>query len=147
MNYMLIALSLTLVAVPVITLERSACFGACPVYKLTIYDDGKVEYEGHEWVKRKGKAQGQITKEALEKLVGEFEKIDYFNLDYFYHNEGKNCPTLWSDHPTAVTSLEWKGKKKKISHYHGCKGTTVLAQLTALEDKIDDVVNSAQWIK
>lgn len=147
MNHILLALSLTLAAVPVITLERTACFGTCPVYKLTIYDDGKVEYEGHEYVKQRGKAQGQITKEALEELVREFEKIDYFKLNESYSSEGKNCPQLWTDHPTAITSLNWKGRKKTVRHYHGCRGNPVLHQLTALENKIDEVANTERWIK
>ena len=146
MNYIL-AISLMFAAVPVITLERTACYGTCPVYKLTIYDDGTVEYEGLEFVKKTGKAQGQITKDALEDLIREFEKIDYFKLGDSYRSEGKNCPEYWTDHPTAITSLNWQGKKKTIHHYHGCRGTTVLEQLTALENKIDEVVNTKQWIE
>ena len=34
----------------VITLERTACFGTCPIYKLTVYGDGRVEYEGERFV-------------------------------------------------------------------------------------------------
>lgn len=146
MNYIL-ALSLMFAAVPVITLERTACYGTCPVYKLTIYDDGTVEYEGLEFVKKTGKAQGQITKDALEDLIREFERIDYFKLDDNYGGHGKNCPELWTDHPTVVTSLNWKDKKKTVSHYHGCRGTTVLEQLTKLENKIDQVVDTNRWIK
>jgi hypothetical protein len=45
MTHMLLALSLSLAAAaPVITLERGACFGTCPVYKLSIFADGRVEY-------------------------------------------------------------------------------------------------------
>ncbi|HET9479938.1 MAG TPA: hypothetical protein VFO72_11365, partial [Pyrinomonadaceae bacterium] len=61
--------------------------------------------------------------------------------------QGKNCPELWTDHPTAVTSLNWKDRKKTVSHYHGCRGTAVLEQLTKLENKIDEVVNTNRWIK
>jgi hypothetical protein len=145
---MLLALSLSLAtAVPVITLERGACFGSCPVYKLTIYDDGTVEYEGKEFVRVRGKATGQITTEALQKLIGEFEKIDYLKLDDNYQPGNKNCPEEWTDHPNAITSLNWQGTQKTIGHYHGCKGSAVLDQLTALEDKIDEVVNTKRWIK
>jgi hypothetical protein len=147
MLQILLALTLSLTTVPVITLERTPCFGTCPSYKLTIYDDGKVEYEGREYVKRKGKAEGQITKAELEKLIHEFERIDYLNLADDYTLNSKNCPQGWTDNPTAVTSLDWKGKKKTIRHYHGCRGLNVLDQLTALEDKIDQVVNTKRWIK
>ena len=148
MTHMLLALSLSLAAAaPVITLERGACFGSCPVYKLSIFADGRVEFEGKEFVKRKGKARGQITKAALQSLVREFEKINYMKLDNEYVSEGPNCPEYWTDLPAAVTSLDWKGKKKRIRHYHGCRGLAVLDQLTALEDKIDQVVNTKRWIE
>ena len=39
----------------VITLERTRCRGHCPVYKLTIVEDGTVEYEGIRFVKIKSK--------------------------------------------------------------------------------------------
>jgi hypothetical protein len=145
---MLLALSLSLAAAaPVITLERGACFGTCPVYKLSIFADGRVEYDGKEFVKLKGKARGQITKAALQSLVREFENINYTRLDDEYVSEGPNCPEWWTDSPSAVTSLDWKGKKKTIRHYHGCRGARVLDQLTALENKIDQVVNTKRWIK
>lgn len=147
MLQILLALSLSLTTVPVITLERTPCFGTCPAYKLTIYDDGKVEYEGKDYVKRKGKAEGQITKAELEALVGEFERIDYLNLADNYTLNSKNCPQGWTDNPTAVTSFNRKDKTKKIVHYHGCQGSNVLQQLTALENKIDQVVNTKRWIK
>ena len=92
MWYLILALSLSLTTVPVITLERTPCFGTCPSYKLTIYDDGKVEYEGRDFVKRKGKAEGQITKAELEELIREFERIDYQNLADDYTLSSKNCP-------------------------------------------------------
>jgi hypothetical protein len=148
MTHMLLALSLSLAAAaPVITLERGACFGICPVYKLSLFADGRVEYEGKEFVKRKGKVQGRITKAALQSLVREFEKINYTSLDNEYISEGPNCPEWWTDSPSAVTSLDWKGKRKTIRHYHGCRGARVLDQLTALENKIDQVVNTQRWIK
>lgn len=147
MWHILLALTLSLTTVPVITLQRTPCFGTCPAYKLMIYEDGKVEYEGKDHVKRKGKAEGRITKEELEKLIAEFERIDYLNLADNYTSDSKNCPQIWTDHPTAVTSLNWKGKKKTITHYHGCRGSSVLEQLTALEDEIDQVVKTERWTK
>jgi len=147
MIQILLALTLSLVTVPVITLERTPCFGTCPFYKLAIYEDGRVEYEGEDHVKHKGKAEGRITKAELEELIREFERIDYLNLADNYTSESKNCPQTWTDHPSAVTSLNWQGKKKKIVHYHGCQGSNVLKQLTALEDKIDQVVNTKRWIE
>ena len=146
MTHMLLALSLSLASLPVITLERTVCYGFCPAYKVSIFGDGSVLYEGKEFVKKKGKAEGLITKDQLQQLVREFEKLDYVNLDDEY-SEGHNCPESWTDNPSAITSLNQNGKVKRVVHYYGCRGLTILDQLTALENKIDEVVNSKRWIK
>jgi uncharacterized protein DUF6438 len=147
MIYLLLALYLSLNPVPVITLQRTACFGECPVYKISIYEDGRVEFEGKEFVKTVGKAEGTISKSALEDLIREFEKIDYFNLDENYGEGNKKCRELWTDNPTATTSLNWKDQKKTVHHYYGCRGSAILDQLTDLENKIDKTVHTERWIK
>ena len=145
---MLLAFSLSLAAaVPVITLERTACFGTCPIYKLEIFADGQVVYEGKDFVRRKGKVQGRMTKAAVQQLVREFNRINYMSLDDEYISEGPNCPEWWTDSPSAVTSINWKGRKKTIRHYHGCRGAKVLDQLTALETKIDQLANTKRWVE
>jgi hypothetical protein len=146
MIQMLLALSLSVAATPVITLERTTCFGTCPAYTLRIFDDGKVLYEGKEFVKRKGKAEGQISKTELAALVRQFEQIDYLRLDDEY-GVGDKCPEDWTDYPSAITSFNHNGKQKKIRHYLGCRGLPILDQLRVLEDKIDEVVNTKRWIE
>jgi len=146
MTHMLLALSLSLATLPVITLERTTCFGTCPAYKVSIFADGSVLYEGRDFVKTKGDAHGQITKEELQQLVREFEKIDYLKLDDEY-SDGKNCPEFWTDYPSAITSLSQDDKTKRVVHYYGCHGLPVLDQLTTLENKIDEVVKTKRWIE
>jgi cellulose synthase/poly-beta-1,6-N-acetylglucosamine synthase-like glycosyltransferase len=144
---MLLALSLSLASLPVITLERTTCFGTCPAYKVSIFGDGLVLFEGKEFVKTKGDADGRITKDELQQLVREFEKIDYLKLYDRYGDDEKTCPESWTDYPSAITSLNSNGKQKTVHHYLGCRGLTILDQLTALENKIDEVVNTKRWIK
>jgi len=49
--------------------------------------------------------------------------------------------------PSANTSLRLKGKTKSVRHYYGCGDKGALAQLTALEKKIDEVLGTQKWIK
>lgn len=127
---------------PVITLERTACFGTCPVYSLKIYKDGRVVYEGKEFVKKTGMAEGRIKNKALEDLVAEFMKLNYFDL-----KKNPDCPISATDFPAAMTSLNWKGRHHAVEHNQGCQGSELLKELSKLEDKIDEVVNTNQWIK
>ncbi|RKX65008.1 MAG: hypothetical protein DRP41_03740 [Thermodesulfobacteriota bacterium] len=44
-----------------ITLERTPCFGCCPVYKIKVYSSGLVEWEGIDFVDKGGKDSRHIS--------------------------------------------------------------------------------------
>jgi len=125
----------------VITLERTACFGTCPVYTLKIFEDGKVVYNGQDFVTVKGEQNSSITADQLKELVADFQKADYFNLPDKY-----TAPV--TDMPTTITSFSLDDKNKTVSNYGGClSGSPEKAPkaLCDLEKKIDALTNSAQW--
>jgi len=122
----------------VITLERGPCFGACPVYRLTVYGDGRVIYEGIRFVKIEGTRTTTVSEEKVRQLVGEFYAVDYFSLnDEYTHADA-------TDMPSATTSITIGGKTKTVIHYHG--DFSAPDELTALEDKIDEIVSTRQWV-
>ena len=65
---------------PVIYLERSACFGLCPAYTLTLRGNGIANYDGLSNVEKVGKHSAQISEEDLLTLVAEFDKVKIFEL-------------------------------------------------------------------
>lgn len=121
----------------ILTLERTACFGACPMYKLTVYGNGKVVYEGKRFVKVTGTHTTTISQSAVRKLVAEFQRLQYFQLPDSYTGGH-------TDAPSAITSLSMGKQQKTVNHYLASPNAP--AKLTALENKIDVVVNSNQWI-
>jgi hypothetical protein len=127
-----------------ITLERTECFGFCPVYKLTITADGSVVFEGRRFVKQEGVTiKSAITREQLKQLMAEFDRVKFFSLEDDYSEIRLSCPT---DQPSAFTSIRINGKSKRINHYLGCREPKVPKELTELENKIDEIVNTAQWL-
>ncbi len=121
----------------VITLKRSVCFGICPTYNLTIYGNGTVVYEGTENVNITGIQISNITENNIRQLISEFKKINYFSL-----NETEIASHIVYDAPVFTTSLTINEKTKTIKHYE----TAEPKQLTDLENKIDEIANSSQWI-
>lgn len=119
----------------VITIERTACFGTCPVYKLTIRGDGSVTYEGRKFVRVVGTRQSTLDKTDLAELVRAFNKAGYFGLDDHYRSR------VVSDEPTTFTSFTMAGRHKQIEDYWGDP-----AALIALENQIDEVAGSKKWI-
>tara|TARA_Y100000310_G_C20468874_1_gene709003 strand:+ start:203 stop:694 length:492 start_codon:yes stop_codon:yes gene_type:complete len=122
-----------------ITLERTACFGSCPVYKLRILGDGSVNYEGEKFVEVVGTRTIKIGESKVKELVDAFYKADYFSLKDSY--VGGECAT---DHPYAMTSIVIGEVTKSVNNYHGCSSPD---KLVDLEDKIDELVGSSGWIK
>jgi hypothetical protein len=122
----------------VITLKRSGCFGICPIYNVTIYGNDTVMYEGTANVNITGNQISNITEDNIRLLISEFKKIDYFSL-----NETEIASHVVYDAPMFTTSLSINGKTKTIKHYE----TAIPKQLTELENKIDEIVNSSQWIE
>ena len=123
----------------VIKLERTACFGTCPVYSLKINGNGTVVYEGKDFVRIKGVEETTVGPEIIDQLLQAFEETGYFSLNDSYTGFGK------SDMPSAYTSISIGNHTKSIKHYLG--DLSAPKKLTDLEHKIDTIVNSAQWIK
>jgi hypothetical protein len=127
-----------------ISMERSACYGTCPVYTLTIKGDGTLMYEGKDFVKVKGKQVSKISEETVKKLIEEFYDIDYFSLEdsYTYTINDEGIKSVVQDLPTTKTSITIEGKTKSVDNYYGAP-----EKLKVLEDKIDEMCNSKVWVK
>lgn len=119
-----------------ITLERTACRGTCPVYKLTISGDGNVVYEGIDFVEVVGKRTSTLSTDQIQELVSAFEQADFFSLrDY--------TEQTVTDTASAITSITRNGQTKTFNHYYG--DANAPQALFDLETKIDEITNSKQW--
>jgi hypothetical protein len=59
-------------------MKRGPCFGTCPVYQLTIYGDGRVIYEGQNFVAVEGTQNTRLEAEQIQALVIAIEDADFF---------------------------------------------------------------------
>jgi Domain of unknown function (DUF6438) len=128
---------------PAITLERTACFGRCPVYRIAVSPTGAVSYEGTANVRHIGAATGQIPADRVTALVSELERADYFSFVDRYTSTELTCGRYATDLPTVITSVTLRGRTKRIEHDYGCGG--VPGALVVLERRIDEVLGSAQF--
>lgn len=144
-----------------ILLERTGCYGTCPGYTLTVAADGTVVFNATSyWVEEDGMSRhkqsgviiSRVSQDQVRRLIAEFEKADYFSLRDSYKND-EGCPGgIATDMPTAHTAIRIDGRMKAIWHYHGCvdKGDMFKVyppKLTELENRIDEIVNTGQWMK
>jgi hypothetical protein len=128
----------------VVTLERTPCFGTCPVYLVTASSSGAVHFEGKSHVSHPGSAVGRIPKARLDSLLAELEAAGYFDFEDRYVPGSPACGNAPTDLPTVTTSVTLHGRTKRIEHYRGCPGAP--QALSRLEERIDEVLNTVQWI-
>jgi len=138
----------TIPADTLITLTRTDCFFTCLAYTVTISAAGKVVFDGKANVKVKGRSETTISPEQVQLLIEAFEKAKFFSFRNSYSLPEDGCRVYDGDASSATISIVLNGKSKSIDHYLGChqkKGTSVRA-LIELENLIDDLTNTTQWI-
>ncbi|MBS1794863.1 MAG: hypothetical protein JSS81_13470 [Acidobacteria bacterium] len=131
-----------------ITFERTAADSPLG-YKLEIAPDRTLVFEVtyyHDKSQLK-KTTARITEDQLRALVDEFRKADFFALNDSYQKNDE-CPARWTDNPTMITSLRIDGREKRIVRDGGCRDKErrpYPPALAALEDRIDEILDTKQW--
>ena len=126
-----------------IRLERTACFGRCPVYRISVTPTGAVTYEGRANVRHIGTATAEISPDSVASLLREMEQAGYFTFSDRYAVSEPTCRRYTTDSPSVISSATFRGRTKRIEHDYGCGG--VPGALTVLEQRIDEVLGSDQW--
>lgn len=126
-----------------ITLDRGACMGTCPSYRVEIGGNGDIAFEGRRAfgpnTKALGKRTAHISKAEVEKLYRAFQAADFFWLADSYR-------ARVTDGPTYRIGISFDGKTKQVTDYMG-RRTEMPKVVTELEDAVDTAANTAQWIK
>jgi hypothetical protein len=119
------------------TLERTGCYGECPVYRLTLSTDGSVVYVGTRWVKVLGRHEYKLTDAQLAEVDTAFARANFMMLHDYDHVES-------TDDDWAHVSFQHGGKTKRVRHYHG--DTSAPPALSALEDELDRITDSGRFV-
>ena len=129
-----------------ITLEKTPCFGCCPVYKIKVYSPGLVEWEGIDFVARKGKGSWYIAPEKAKKVAEIAEKIiALLEKHKRLIKTGEKELQFVTDCSSCEVTIKYRdGQYKCADHYHGDMSTP--KELERLENKIDRVVGTEKWV-
>lgn len=90
-------------------LARDGCYGWCPIYRVAIHRDGRVDYFGHEFVVARGPRSWNISEADTAKLMRLFEQVDFLSLADHY-------PTGIEDAPEGAVGFSCDGRSKLVSH-------------------------------
>ena len=96
----------------VISLERTPCYGTCPIYKMEIFSDGSAFYHGERFVDRIGDYEFSVSKEVINYILKKAVEISFFEL------EDKYTANI-SDLPKTITFINNGKDKKRVVNYYG----------------------------
>ncbi len=89
------------------SIQRTACFGQCPMYKISYMDNGQVTYVGKRFVEKIGTYSTLLNEDEILSITDMVEDLNYFELDSLY-------PTPVSDFPSCITEVQINGKHKRV---------------------------------
>ena len=117
-----------------IGIERTICFGKCPIYTFIMKSDGTFRYAGEANVERKGTFTGTVPVEAFNWLA-QFIK----DSGYMQFKDGYTMQV--TDLPSTYTMVVMNGQKKVVEDY----GNAGPSSLLATEILIDFLLEHANW--
>jgi hypothetical protein len=121
-----------------IGLRRTACYGSCPDYQVTLNGDGSIHFNGQRFVLIPGDHTAHISQDKVRELLTLFRKADFFSANNDYRGG-------WTDNPTQTVSLTIGPLSKTVTDYVGTDAGLPLA-IRNLEEEIDEAADTARWI-
>ncbi len=120
---------------PIITFQKTACYGKCPVYSLEIFENGLIKFIGEKNIDKIGKYKKTISKKEIKELINSFVNVNFFDFKDEYTSKK-------TDLPTTYISFSYNGNYKKIRDYSDAP-----KELRKLEKSIEDIVKFENWEK
>jgi Domain of unknown function (DUF6438) len=116
----------------VFALEMTPCYGTCPAYKVIIFENDSLTYEGMSHVVKEGFISKKLPQGTVNQLIEKFRGVNFFKFQNQYTSNV-------TDFPTTYISFTDKGITKKIMDYY--KAPDSLKQLeTLINDLVKDEV-------
>ncbi|MBL3654947.1 DUF6438 domain-containing protein [Fulvivirga sediminis] len=118
---------------PVIKMEKTPCFGTCPVYTIEIFADNTAKLHAVQHLPLEGNYIAEMSDSQLNSLVSAFEGGEFFAYE-------KEYTANISDMPTTYLTFNHNGRVKKVKDYHGAPES-----LKILEKQVAELVDILEW--
>lgn len=120
-----------------VSIERTPCFGACPIYKLEVFKSGYALYNARNFTPVKGLYYAYVEIEKITSVIKRAKETGYLQMNDEYRN-----PRI-VDFPSTITSVCIDGTRKRIFSMH----EEPPRQLIDFENYIDSLFVDTRWIK
>jgi hypothetical protein len=129
-----------------ISFSTTECFGRCPVYSVSLDQDGNVEFEGQSNVAKEGKSTKQVAPNDAADVYEALLAASYFGFKDEYRTEEDGCERVRTDASTHKWSVARDGQTKDLSQYLGCEGVPGLDKVEAVSKLLIEKSGISDWI-
>ena len=105
--------------VPSVSFETGPCFGACPVYKVTVNADGTGLFEGRRFTAVTGERRFTVTPRQYRSFVAQLEPLRPTAGDMRYSGPPL-CRQMATDLPSAEVTWRMRSGTQTLYFYYGC---------------------------
>jgi hypothetical protein len=120
----------------IVSFQKTACFGQCPVFEAKIFSDGRAEYFGEKYAPHIGHFSAKLTKNWLADFMKTAQNYAFFDLESYYPTSHQKIPDL----PMTVTFVEFEGKKWRIEDHFDAP-----LALRDFEKKVETQIEALDW--
>ena len=124
---------------PVLTFERTPCFGTCPGYVMQVYADGRVAYEGRRAVPMMGKKDLKLPAAAVANMLRQAHEAHFEQFEKRYSRNTTDLPStivaIRQPDGTLKTVVVEEGAPENVKELFAYLGNQFdqLAQLNGVE--------------
>mgnify|MGYP006267484929 CR=1 FL=1 len=112
-------------------LQKTSCYGTCPVYTLRLAEDGRARLRAEEHMDKQGIYKANFPKGEILALIDDFEQANFAAFKTEYTSTRSDLPT------TYITFGDMK-----IMNYDGAPES-----LEKLQKKLEAFVDRPEWEK
>ena len=94
---------------PVLTFERTPCYGSCPAYSMEVYADGRVAYEGRHSVPMMGKRDLKLPAGTVAEMLRQAQQAHFETFEKAYLSGATDMSS------TIVAIRQPDGTLKKVA--------------------------------
>lgn len=98
-----------------IVLQRSGCFGTCPIYELTLYANGKIHYKGKAYTDYQGFFAGNIDASKAQSFFAKIANYSWKQYPDKYPIDNVDFPQFTLTYNTKKISKEIKGNTNAVT--------------------------------
>ncbi len=121
------------------TLERTACFGFCPVYKVSVDERDLLLFQGERFVTEAGgSVSKRLPKGSFNRLVEIAKAYRFSSYDVSYSDAAQtNCQNQATDMPYIKIAFDAKKLNHAVNMYQGCMDIDGREQFDAMVAELD----------